>query len=705
MLQAENLLTYDLEDLSQLSISDNTVTLTEVSPRKTPASVTVITHKDILNSGARSLDELLDIYVPSFASMYKTEGNQMGIRGIISDRNNKIMLLVNGKNMNIMGRDGGAVTERWFALLGDIRRITVVNGPGSAVYGPGAIAGVINIETFTGEDLEGWQASVQTGIAETFTAVEMKYGHTFDNDVNFFLYYGVDHYPGADESHATHKLAHDLTNRPWLHNGAIEIEAYKQIPFLTTPDNASFEGKPRHKVHLQLKGEHFDIWARYTKSGQEVPTLPGLLRTTNPDKLRHTGNESQQWTIVGNYFQSLSQTWDVTYTASYMVSDRYLKLYESPDNRSVKNWREKELDMKVLCQYRPEESNDALAFGMEYTMTDFGDTDSLSGLDISHFGFLPEGVTWRSHMVSFFGEYQKHFLEDWTMFAGFRADKHTYADWMYSPRLSFVYDRGEKGVLKLSYNRSVRHSDDADLYAFALKNGGNGDVETIDNFEIIYDYYQNDTWYLTGSLFLNDHNVVAYNDATKVTERIGELTFYGIEAVVNYHKARWKATLSHSYVKELDFTLENPDTLRENISASVKGYGDDLANWNNHITKAQVRYAFSDTLEAGASVRIYWGMPGAVDMADYNMATFSKIGDLVRLPMYQDSTEAFEESVFVNLDLQYQWSEQLHLSVYGYNLVGLFSERYNKQNFFQRSSQFREESPSVSIRLDYHFGE
>jgi hypothetical protein len=92
-------------------------------------------------------------------------------------------------------------------------------------------------------------------------------------------------------------------------------------------------------------------------------------------------------------------------------------------------------------------------------------------------------------------------------------------------------------------------------------------------------------------------------------------------------------------------------------------------------------------------------------MADYNMDTFEKIGDLVRLPMYQGLTEVFEESVFVNLDLQYRWSEKLYLSVYGYNLLGLFSEHYNKRNFFQRTSQFREESPSLNIRLNYRLGE
>jgi hypothetical protein len=58
--------------------------------------------------------------------MKKSQGNMMGIRGILSDRNNKMLMLVNGRNMNIKARDGGALSERHLSMLGDIRRISVV---------------------------------------------------------------------------------------------------------------------------------------------------------------------------------------------------------------------------------------------------------------------------------------------------------------------------------------------------------------------------------------------------------------------------------------------------------------------------------------------------------------------------------------------------------------------------------------------------
>ena len=56
-----------------------------------------MTH-DIRHSGARDLDELLDIYIPNFQRMNEYyEFRKNGLRGINSDRDDKYLILVNGK--------------------------------------------------------------------------------------------------------------------------------------------------------------------------------------------------------------------------------------------------------------------------------------------------------------------------------------------------------------------------------------------------------------------------------------------------------------------------------------------------------------------------------------------------------------------------------------------------------------------------------
>jgi iron complex outermembrane receptor protein len=699
-----DLLTYDLEDLSQIPVVENVVTLTPADPREIPASVTIITFEEIEKSGARNLDELLEIYVPGFFSMYKVEGNQIGMRGIISDRNNKIMMLVNGKKMNIMSSDGGVVTERWFPLLGDIRRITVINGPGSAVYGAGAIAGVISIETFDGSEHEGFDVTLQGGVGEDFGALQMRYGYTFEDGSSFFGYYGVDSYHGADEEDAPHKLAFDLVNRPWLESESIAIKADERIPFATTNDNASFKDKARHKLHLQYKGENFELWTRYTKSGLAIPTLQGYYRSIDPEMLRDTGTMNQQWTTVGKYLWQFNENWSIEGTGSYMVSDVLIDLAQ--DGKINKNWKEQEWNGKLLTCYTPEDERDRIAVGIEYTYTHFGDRSSLGDEPTSFIASdIPEGTTWHSSMFSIFGEYQKHLDYDWTIFAGIRMDKHTYTDWMISPRLSAIYVPDASKVYKLTYNRSVRHSDDADLYKLYHTEGEEGDLETIDNLEFIFDYDYSKVWHMSFSAYYNHHRVVAYNDAIKETGRIGTVDFYGFEGVVHYHWGNMDLILSHNYTKQLDFTLNDPETLRQNISASVKGYGNDLANWPNHMTKLNMTYRLNRQVTWNSSLRIYWGLPGALDMAYYNMDNFSdeKANIYLRLPLYSDSERAFEESVFFNTGITYRYSDALTFSLNGYDLVGLFDQSYNKRNYFQRTSHYRETAPSLSVRMTYRF--
>jgi outer membrane cobalamin receptor len=141
-------------DLTGLSLDElmnievvSTATLTETKPRLVPAAVTTINAEQIKASGARSMFELLDIYVPNLEWLrHHWEPDAIGLRGIINDRNDKFLLLVNGRNMN-QHTHSGAISELDLVELRDIHHIDVVRGPGSALYGPGAVSMVINIIT------------------------------------------------------------------------------------------------------------------------------------------------------------------------------------------------------------------------------------------------------------------------------------------------------------------------------------------------------------------------------------------------------------------------------------------------------------------------------------------------------------------------------------------------------------------------------
>ena len=286
-------------DLTELSIEDlmnvevvSTATLTKTTPRLVPAAVTTITAEQIKASGARSLFELLDIYVPNLQVIrHHWESDHMGLRGIINDRDDKYLLLVNGRIMNERTHFG-ALSERDLVLLSDIHHIDVVRGPGSALYGPGAVSMVINIITYNAETFQGTEVTGRMGAIEEFYSGEVKHGQKFDdNDGGLFVYAGIGKYVGASKYDAPRfsrllflRNRHDSWNPDWGPNPSalyLPSDGTKagepmtgQAPY--NRDGAANRNLPPIKMHVQITRDNWDIWARYTRGGKQFLYAPGL---------------------------------------------------------------------------------------------------------------------------------------------------------------------------------------------------------------------------------------------------------------------------------------------------------------------------------------------------------------------------------------------------------------------------------------------
>ena len=707
----DELLSLDIEDLSQIKVEEAYATLSTLDPREAPASVTVITAQDIKNSGARSLDELLDIFVPGFQYMYKTQGNPIGIRGIISDRNNKILLTVNGRSMNVRASDGGAITERWFSMLGDICRITVINGPGSAVYGPGAIAGIINIETCNGKDFQGFEASARGGGVEYFGSLEARYGKKFDEDTALFVYYGADYYPGADNNDAPLKFAYDINQE----DNAIFYKRHSKPDFDVPRDNSTFRGLIRHKIHAQLDGSNYELWARYTLSGQRIPADQYFYIHNHPNLLKDNGAANQQLTFLGRYTHYVNRWLSLDYMLSYMFSDVQIN-YGLPDRlnrpqqtKDDRHWSEDEAVGRIMAHLTPLEGH-KIAIGVEYYYNNLGRKGHLYSKEPSNIQGLPIGTKWNSHMLSLVGEYQLRLNPDIIGVAGLRVDKHRFTSWMFSPRAALIYSPDATNVFKFIYNHSVRHADDADLYLAHLEHEKRGDIESIDNFEFLYDVQPLSGIQLSFSTFYNRHHLVAFDKAVTGTlyqglvptygrtSKIGLVQTFGVEGMLKVQMDGFHARLSHSFTKLLDFDLYKKGVI-QNVSASPYGYGNDLANWVNNVTKFNIDYNVTDHFSLHSSARIYWGLPGGEDMARYNM---DKVGSPA-LPIGDSDDKAFDTSIFLSIGVGYKVNQTTDVILHGYNLMGLFDKDLNKRNFFQRTTMYRDAAPAVALRISSFF--
>ena len=146
---------------------------------RAPAVASVITAKDITRIGATELNEVLETVPGLHVSVSSQLYNPIfQIRGIHSEFNPQVLMLING--IPITNVFAGNRSIVWGGMpVNNIARIEVIRGPGSAVYGADAFAGVINIITKTSSDIDGLDIGFRAG---EFATKEgwLQYGDNFD---------------------------------------------------------------------------------------------------------------------------------------------------------------------------------------------------------------------------------------------------------------------------------------------------------------------------------------------------------------------------------------------------------------------------------------------------------------------------------------------------------------------------------------------
>jgi iron complex outermembrane receptor protein len=147
----EQLRNLGLADL--LNITVETASGTEESLIDAPASMVIITAEQIAQRGYHNLVEVLqdvpgfDVNItqgPMYANSYQ--------RGYRLPFMSRTLLMFNGIVDNLLWSDEGALSRQY--PLANIKHIEILYGPASAVYGPNAFLGIINVITDDGSKLE-----------------------------------------------------------------------------------------------------------------------------------------------------------------------------------------------------------------------------------------------------------------------------------------------------------------------------------------------------------------------------------------------------------------------------------------------------------------------------------------------------------------------------------------------------------------------
>jgi len=155
----------DIEELNLEALLQITVSIAAgkvQSLEDAPGIVSVIHAEEIRRMGARTLEDVLEI-VPGFEVLTDSLGrDRIIVRGLIATGGENVLILFNGHRLNEV-ITGGATAINLDIPVDNLERIEIIRGPGSALFGTNAFAGVINLIPYTADSFAGARLSAAGG--------------------------------------------------------------------------------------------------------------------------------------------------------------------------------------------------------------------------------------------------------------------------------------------------------------------------------------------------------------------------------------------------------------------------------------------------------------------------------------------------------------------------------------------------------------
>lgn len=714
--EQRDLFDLSITELMEIEI-DAPATITEKNPLKTPASITVITAEDIARTPARNLLDLLEVYVPGAIYMNHSVGPLPGIRGILVDRPYKFLVNINGINVNIKSHYGARL-ELLNWDLNDIARIEIVRGPGSVTYGPGAIAGVINIYTKSAQQAPGVQVGGTFWDEYESYGGFVSYGQS-SKDLDLYSYLSIVHTDGTSPD----LFGVDKTPTSG-YVGTPEGPYSKYPPFTYLAD---FYNEPQIKAHVDVHlKNNWRLWTRYVTSSSAL-----IQGNATKYKLDSEYKDFRQTRY--RYFQStlenlrpLNDVFELKSLFGFSSIDvhnveKYSSKITDNDKDNLQNigwiWSENEYFTRFMFNYKPDNEKIKAALGLEFSYDTIGpawgkDEDDglrlakgiMSGPSSGAYGtgkyqydetseeYFPVGEGWETYSHAFLGELNiKHDSKTTTLWSA-RLDKHRYTDYMFSPRFAWIHELDKDKYLKFIAQRSVRTNTQEELYMNHVL-GEENDPEELDTLELIYSGKLRERLSFQTSAFFNRNEVIAWDWGQRRSAPVGTLKTIGMEIETGYKKDSFDFGLNHSFVKQLDWNLDD-DVSVSGISYSdyyrnagdgviITSNGNDLNNWSNHVTKLFTNIGFFDgRLSLHADMKVLWRFEGRKDGLE---ALESAGGDAPSIANIRHH-DAYDAEVAANISLTYRINKSSTLTAFVQNIPVLGdNKRYSYSSGFKKT--------------------
>ncbi|QTA91526.1 TonB-dependent receptor [Desulfonema magnum] len=553
--------------------------------RKSAASITVITEKQIRQMGARHLMDVLRT-VPGMSSYFYSEGfYRIDSRGLMKATGQDILIMVNSHPVND-SFFGGATWTYDTLTVDNIRRIEVIRGPGSAMYGANAFSGVINVITKEPEDIDGVQITAGGGSYDTrqcnflFGKARDEMGIAFN--FNYLDTDGYEPYIGQDSQTAADNI------------------------FGTHTSLAPGKGKNSNKkydVSLMLKYKGFKFDGRYIRRERIPPVTPlgSLNEKSVNDPLGYYMNLSYEHDIWENvrffgkiYRNHHRYTPDFSlYPNSPMMTPEgpaFLSedgIIAKPSNKNNRT------GFETQVTYQPRETH-TIVFGGTYEkmkqydvryfanfLYDMDNPDIL--IPLSSVRDLTEEQNMNRNadreFSAVFGQWLWDITDNFRLSIGGRYDDYSDFGDSFNPRVGLVWEIIKGLDMKLLYGRAFRAPSFHELYSQnnpAIWGNSDLDPETIDTYEVSFGTVVGGfSSRLTGFWNIIEDSIRAakLDDGRFVFQNSDELRSRGAEVELKYDFGRG-TYLAMNYTYQ---DAENTDT-KERSPSIPKHKGTVMAN-------------------------------------------------------------------------------------------------------------------------------
>ncbi len=221
---------YDVSLEELMNIEVYTASKKSQKLSETPATTYAFTEDQIKNRGYRSLGDLLQD-VPEIEIQRKSDsetGDFFSVRGVAG--NEKFVVLLNGFRIN--AADGTPpVLGKNFSWI-NAKRVEIILGPASALYGVDAFTGIINIITKTGAELKGGTATSSYG---SFNTMENTINVGVAKDKVSFDLFGSTYHSDEPNFSSIYKDEFAWYNNQYKVNGNVLLSPTNNTVVPTTP--------------------------------------------------------------------------------------------------------------------------------------------------------------------------------------------------------------------------------------------------------------------------------------------------------------------------------------------------------------------------------------------------------------------------------------------------------------------------------------